>query len=52
MEIFLRILSVLPPSIVAFIAGYLAAKITSKIKIILLGIIVGIAIFCYYNIIL
>lgn len=51
-ELFLHILSLLPPAVVAFIAGYLAAKITSKFKIILLGIIAAVIIFCYNMIIL
>lgn len=52
LEIFLYILSLLPSSVVAFIAGYIAAKITSKVKIILLGIITAIIIFCYNGIVL
>lgn len=51
-ELFLYILSLLPPVVVAFIAGYLAAKITSKFKVVLLGVIAGIIIFCYNMIIL
>lgn len=51
-ELFLYILSLLPPAVVAFIAGYLAAKITSKFKVILLGVIAGVIIFCYNMIIL
>ena len=52
LELFLYILSLLPPAVVAFIAGYLAAKITSKFKVILLGVIAGVIIFCYNMIIL
>lgn len=51
-NILFHLISQLPPTVVAFIAGYIAAKITSKIKIILLVIIAAIIISAYNMIIL
>lgn len=51
-NILFHLISQLPPTVVAFIAGYIAAKITSKIKIILLVIIAAIMISAYNMIIL